>query len=268
MRTILAALFLCFATSAKAFGPECATDPLPHLLRTTVMLERMFDKDERYFDQKEFKWVEGIQGTAWFVDKQTIATIGHVATSAKLDGSWKEVTLAWSDGKDEETSLSLKVRVQLKDIIVGPENLEPIMTLELEIPIDDAFVAPIRYTPLQNKEAVVGLGYRDGALRFAHGYLNYPKPSSEPSDSDPPPKPYLPFELFDADESKNDRYVFDHGASGSPLFDCDGNVVAVVQAMMEWPFPAGKVFGRTTTTSAWGDANMTGVSTANMGKQK
>ena len=37
---------------------------------------------------------------------------------------------------------------------------------------------------------------------------------------------------WDIRERRNDRYVLDHGASGAPIVDCDGNVAAVTSSIL------------------------------------
>jgi len=257
-----ALLILCvFAyTPAQAADPSCKYDPTPLLARSVVELYREFEPEEVYVNRETFTRIHGIKGTAWFVDSQTLVTISHVVTSSKIGGDWKEVTLSWSDAKDEKISHSLKVQVRIKDIVVGIAALEPIITLEIKETLGGVKKTNVRASPLTNNEPVVGIGYRDGALRFAKGHLAYPEPSENEDDNSQAPPPYLPFEIYDSDESKNDRYVFNHGASGAPLFDCDGNVVAVVQALMIrtlTEFAGQKI----EVTTPWGMANMTGVST-------
>ncbi len=60
-------------------------------------------------------------------------------------------------------------------------------------------------------------------------------------------------EMYDGD----DRLVLDHGASGAPVLDCDGRVVAVVSNLftqtMQFPSRAIRV------STAWGQPNVVSV---------
>ena len=64
------------------------------------------------------------------------------------------------------------------------------------------------------------------------------------------------FEMWDIEERKNDRYVLDHGASGAPIIDCDGNVAAVASSILTQGSLnfGGRNFRLTTP---WGMANNT-----------
>ena len=62
--------------------------------------------------------------------------------------------------------------------------------------------------------------------------------------------------MWDIEESNNDRYVLDHGASGAPIVDCEGNVAAVASSIVT----QGSLYlpGREIKlTTLWGMANNT-----------
>ncbi len=61
------------------------------------------------------------------------------------------------------------------------------------------------------------------------------------------------FEMYDGD----DRLVLDHGASGAPVLDCKGRVVAVVSNLFMTTM---QFFSRVIRIStAWGNANVVSV---------
>ena len=97
----------------------------------------------------------------------------------------------------------------------------------------------IRIEPLAPEERVVSLAYPSSRLRFAGGrFVEY-------GDSDKLAGTAL-LEMYDGD----DRLVLDHGASGAPVLDCEGRVVAVVSNLftqtMQFPSRAIRI------STAWG----------------
>jgi hypothetical protein len=59
-------------------------------------------------------------------------------------------------------------------------------------------------------------------------------------------------EMYDGD----DRLVLDHGASGAPVLDCQGRVVAVVSNLFTQPrFPSNAI----RISTAWGQANVASI---------
>jgi hypothetical protein len=100
--------------------------------------------------------------------------------------------------------------------------------------------------PLVPEEPVVSLAYPDNRLRVAGGrFVQY-------GDGDRFAGTAL-FELYDGD----DRLVLDHGASGAPVVDCEGRVVAVVSNLFTRTM---QVMSRAIRIStAWGSANIVSV---------
>ena len=257
-------LFFFPATLATAQEVKCAHDPTLSLVHTTVGVERMFSDDEKEVN-KQGVVVIGVKGTAWFLNPQTLVTIGHVATGIKASGQWKDITIFWSDKEDQPRKYTFTTQVQLGDIVLGGMvGVEPLMTLVLKDPVPRAVLAHIRYAPLKDKEPVVGIGYKDDTLRFATGQFMVPKANTQQSDSSGPPPGYLDFEL--ADWPKDDRMVFDYGASGAPIFDCKGLVVAVVQNLRTQTMNLGGIEIRYST--AWGDPNVVAAPASVLGEKK
>ncbi|HUO50610.1 MAG TPA: serine protease [Candidatus Paceibacterota bacterium] len=255
------AALLLLGSFAQAAEPACQSTLFPALVRSVVSIERMFDADEVQIENG--KTIYGIRGVAWWLAPRMLVTIEHVATASKLNDDWKKVTLSWGDTKDGPASHSFETKARFKELVPGDQKLEYLALLEVENEPPGAVSASVRATPLRNGEPVIGVGYKDQKLRFAEGRLIFPKFSEEGPQVAVVPLPYLPFELYDSDLSKNDRYVFDHGASGSPLFDCNGEAVAVTQGLQTstLTFFQGQSIR---VTTPWGTANESGISTASL----
>ena len=100
--------------------------------------------------------------------------------------------------------------------------------------------------PLAPEERVLSLAYPGNRLRFASGrFVQY-------GDSERFSGTAL-LEMYDGD----DRLVLDHGASGAPVLDCGGQVVAIVSNLftqtMQFPFRALRI------STAWGQPNVVSV---------
>jgi hypothetical protein len=104
----------------------------------------------------------------------------------------------------------------------------------------------IRAEPLLPEERVLSLAYPDGGLRFASGRFSH----------------YGTGARFDGAallemQDGNDRLVLDHGASGAPVLDCQGRVVAVVATLMTQTIrlPTGSV----RVATAWQTPNVVSI---------
>jgi hypothetical protein len=167
------------------------------------------------------------QGSAWFRTKKEIVTIEHVARSLELStDTWTPITLFWGSKKGEDPTHEFEMNARLKSPLELTDTWEDSVTIELEHAVPGAIVRTPRYTPLVPKEPIVSAAYTKGKLSLATGSFSplEPDPNAEPSEEEPPP--YLALEL--ADWKNTNRYVIGHGASGAPVFDCDGNVVATL----------------------------------------
>jgi hypothetical protein len=221
---------LCFAGSraaAACIEPEA-------LAHSTINITRYFDGDDR----KAEPGLLGIRGTAWFLSPTLMVTAEHVATAMDLsDQSWKQVEILEAERKQ-----STNVRI----LRLAGSHPEKIAVLELQSAFSGALGLRIRLEPVAPEEQVVTLAYPGSRLRFVSGrFVQY-------GDSDKLSGTAL-LEMYEG----NDRLVLDHGASGAPVLDCAGRVVAVVTNIftqtLQFPSRAIRV------STAWGRPNVVSI---------
>jgi len=100
--------------------------------------------------------------------------------------------------------------------------------------------------PLVPEERVVTIGYPKSHLRFAEGrFVEYGVDAK-----------YVGAALLEIHDG-NDRLVLDHGASGAPVLDCEGRVVAVVSTVITQTInlPSGPV----RVSTAWQTPNVISI---------
>ena len=221
---------LVLGAISTAVQAECV-DPST-LVHLTVSITR-------YFDDGELKTgSSGIRGTAWFLSPTSIVTAEHVATAMRLsEHDWKPVEVLEGENKK-----SIAVRM-LRQAGSGSEKISVLQLREAYAGAQDL---QVRMEPMAAEERVVSLAYPGNRLRFAAGrFVRY-------GDSDKVAGAAL-FEMYDGD----DRLVLDHGASGAPVLDCNGHVVAVVSNLytqtLQLQFRAVRV------STAWGQPNVVSV---------
>jgi len=198
---VFSALFLLVAP----FSAEAACVDPSTLVRSTVSIARHFDDHEMQAEPG----VLGIRGTGWFLSPRLLVTAAHVAEAMHLSGTdWKEIEL-----RERASKGSIPVRV----LRVAGSHAEKIAVLELRASFPGAAALQVRLDPLVAEERVASLAYPHGHLRFAGGrFVRYGE------DDD-----FAGMSLLEMHDG-NDRLVLDHGASGAPVLDCQGRVVAVV----------------------------------------
>jgi hypothetical protein len=167
-----------------------------------------------------------------------MVTAEHVATAMELsDQNWKRLEIL--EGENKQT-------IDVRILRVAGSHTEKLAVLELRTAFSGAQGLQIRLEPLAPEEQVLSIAYPGSRLRFVGGrFLKY-------GDSDKLAGTAL-LEMYDRD----DRLVLDHGASGAPVLDCEGRVVAVVSNIftqtLQFPSRAIRI------STAWGSPNVASV---------
>jgi len=201
---------------------------------STVSITRDFDAQERAAEPG----VIGIRGTGWFLSPRLVVTAAHVAEAMHLSSqAWKEIGI-----RETENSASIAVRI----LHVAGSQAEKIAVVELMTAFPGALALRSRMEPLIPDERVVSLGYPAGQLRFAGGrFVRYGDAGAFNGAA--------LLELHDG----NDRLVLDHGASGAPVLECDGRVVAVVATLITQTVSF--LSGVIRTSTAWQTPNVVSI---------
>ena len=195
----------------------------------------------RHFDDKEMEarpGVLGVRATGWFLSPILMATVEHVTAAMHLsDRDWKHVEIG-----NEESKQSILARIRP---LTGSSAYK-IGLVELRTAFAGAQGFSLRMESLVPEEPVVSLAYPDGVLRVAGGrFVRYGDDSRLAGTA--------LLEMYDG----NDRLVLDYGASGAPVFDCTGRVVAVVSNLFTTSM---QFMSRTIRIStAWGHPNVVSV---------
>ena len=167
-----------------------------------------------------------------------MVTVEHVATAMGLSNqSWKRVDILEGENKQ-----SIDVRI----LRLAGSHSEKIAVLELRTAFSGARGLQIRLEPLAPEERIVSLAYPGSRLRLVGGQF------AEYGHSDGLAGTAL-LEMYDG----NDRLVLDHGASGAPVLDCQGRVVAVVSNIFTQTMHFLSRAIRIST--AWGSPNVVSV---------
>jgi hypothetical protein len=206
VRQCLAFLLALLAVST---GVRAACIDPSTLVHTTVNITREFGADDR----KDAPAILGIRGTGWFLAPRLMVTAAHVAEAMRLSTQqWKEVELREKDSKAVIPARILRVAGALA---------EKVAVVELKAAFPGAAALQVRIDPLVPEERLVSLAYPNGELRFAGGrFAQYGTGEGRAG--------MALIEMHDG----NDRLVLDHGASGAPVLDCAGRVVAVVSTLL------------------------------------
>ena len=222
-------LILVAASSHVEAG---CVDPA-RLAHSTVSITRHFDEE-----QAPQPGVVAIRGTSWFLTPTSMVTVEHVAAAMKLsDQDWKDVELRRGD-----YTQSIPARVQR----LAGSHAEKVAVLELQSALSGVEGFALRMEPLIPEEPLVSLAYPGSRPRVAGGrFVKY-------GDDDRFAGTAL-LEMYDGD----DRLVLDHGASGAPVLDCSGRVVAVVSNLFTTTLQFMSHAIRIST--AWGSANVVSV---------
>jgi hypothetical protein len=227
-------LFIVLASGATCTRVEATCVDATGLVHSTVSIARHFNNATAYADAN----VVGIRGTAWFLSPSRLVTAAHVVTAMKLsDRDWSPVEILGADGEQE---------ISVRTLRLAGSQAEKIAVLELETAFSGAQSLQIRMELLTSEERVISLAYPRNRLRFADGrFVEY-------GASDKLAGMAL-FEMYD----KDDRLVLDHGASGAPVLDCQGRVVAVVSNLFSQTMQF--LTNTIRISTAWGQANVASV---------
>jgi plasmid maintenance system antidote protein VapI len=234
MRQVLFSI-LILAKATSGVAASCI-DPAT-LVRSTVNITREFGEEER----KEAPGVLGIRGTAWFLSSRLVVTAAHVAEAMHLSRQdWREIGI-----NERESTASVAARI----LQLAGTHAEKMAVLELRTAFASATALPIRTEPLVPEERVVTLSYPKGHLRFGEGrFVQYGEGGR-----------FVGAALMEIHDG-NDRLVLDHGASGAPVLDCYGRVVAVVSTLITQTInlPTGAV----RVSTAWQTPNVVSIPAA------
>jgi hypothetical protein len=231
-QTCSALIFLLLFSAQSRADTGCVD--LAQLAHSTVGITRYFDEAERNAQSD----VVGIHGTAWFQSPTIIVTVGHVASGMKLSTQeWKSVSI-----KDGAEGQSNAVRMQR---VVG-SYAEKLAVLELQTAVPDARSVAIRMLPLMPEDRVVTVAYPNDRLNTVVGrFVQYADTARLAGTA-----------LLEIFEGEN-RLVIDYGASGAPVFDCEGRVAAVISTVITQILST--PFGNRRVSTAWGSPNVVSI---------
>jgi hypothetical protein len=228
-RRLLAVFILLVSTGTI----NAACVDAKQLAHMAVNIMRHFDDAQREAHPN----LIGIRASGWFLTPTTIVTAEHVTAAMNLSmDEWKQLEII-----DEDGSQFIDARVQR--LAGGP--LEKLAIIELQRAVATSQSATIRKEPLQPEELVATLAYPAGVAhlvsgrfaRFGEGKL-------------------AGMTLLEMYEGEN-RLVIDHGASGAPVVDCAGRVVAVITNVftqsLSWSYRVIRI------STAWGMPNVVSV---------
>jgi S1-C subfamily serine protease len=213
--------------------PAACVEPA-QLAHSTVSIMRHFDDAEH----DERPGLVGVRGTGWFLSPTTIVTAEHVTAGMRLSAEeWKPLEITDGDG-----SQFIAARIQR---LAGAQT-EKLAVIELEHAVADARSVTIRKEPLVPEEQVVTFGYPAGRLQLVSGrFVRF--------GDDGKLSGMALLEFFEGDN----RLIIDHGASGAPVIDCNGQVAAVVSNVFTqsiwWASREIRI------STAWGTPNVVSV---------
>ena len=154
----------------------------------------------------------GIRGTGWFLSPRLMVTAAHVAEAMRLSAQdWKEIEI-----RERSSRTAIPARI----FRLAGSQAEKLAVLELRSNLQsrhpsgqDGAAGP-RGAPCQSwRTPTACCGLPAGALPIRHRRSRCRHGAMEMHDG-------------------NDRLVLDHGASGAPVLDCQGRVVAVVSTLI------------------------------------
>lgn len=204
------------------------------LAHSAVSITRYFNDGERAANPE----LLGVSGTAWFLSPTTLVTAEHVSAGMMLTSQdWRPLDIG-----DGDASRSVPARISR---VVGSGG-EKLAVLELQSEFPGARRAAIRTAPLAPEDQVVTFAFPDRHPRVVGGrFVRYGDEGSFAGAA--------LLEMFDG----NDRLAIDYGASGAPVYDCDGRIAAVVTTVITQTLAG--MPGRIRVSTAWGTPNVLSV---------
>jgi Trypsin-like peptidase domain len=228
--SILVVVLLC-ALQSRLEASCVAPGRLSH---SAVGITRHFDDAERSARPSAI----GVSASAWFLSPTTIVTAEHVSAGMLLTApDWKPIEI-----RDGEDTATIPARIQ-RITGRGPEKLA---VIELQHAFAGARIAAIRAPPLTPDDQVLTIAHPNGRPRVIGGrFVTYGDEGTFAGAA--------LLEMFDGD----DRLAVDYGASGAPVYDCDGNISAVITTVITQVLPG--LAGRVRISTAWGSPNVLSV---------
>jgi S1-C subfamily serine protease len=229
----LLGLLVCLLFLAGTPAHAACVDPA-QLAHSTVSIARYFDDVER----GERPDLIGIKGTGWFLSTTMIVTAAHVAEAMKLSiQDWKPLEIA-----DDHGSQFVAARVER----MAGGQAEKLAVIELQRTVFATSTLKIRREPLVPEDQVMTLFYPEGLPHFVRGrFVQFGAGKGLAGTA--------LLEMYEGDN----RLVIDHGASGAPVVDCDGRVVAVISNVftqsLQWASRQIRI------STAWGTPNVVSV---------
>jgi len=226
-RNCYALIFLILLVVKSRAETACVDPAL--LARSTVSITRYFDAAEQVSD------VIGIQGAGWVQSPTTIVTVEHVAVAMGLS------TQEWKSIKIGDSEL---ISVRIQRWVSG--RIERLAVLKLQNAIAAAESAAIRTSPLAPEDRVITFAGSDRNPRSVVGrFVQYAGDGRLAGGA-----------LLEVYEGEN-RFVIDHGASGTPVFDCEGRIAALISTVITQILRT--PFGDKRLSTAWGSPNVVSV---------
>ncbi len=226
--------FVLFALLTTTQVPNAACVDPARLAHSTVTITRHFDDTEA----DAHRGLTGVQGTGWFLSPTTIVTAEHVIAAMTLSTQdWKLIEIMDGDG-----SQYIAARVQR----LAGAQAERLAVIELQRAVSNARSVAIRREPLAPEEQVTALAYPTGRPQLVSG--RFVRLGNDGK--------LAGMALLELYEGGN-RLVIDHGASGAPVVDCSGRVVAIVSNVLtqniQWAHRQIRI------STAWGMPNVVSV---------
>ncbi len=230
-RTLVFVVALLCALQSRL---EAACIDSAQLAHSAVSITRYFDEAERAAKPSMI----GVSGTAWFLSSTSVVTAEHVSAGMLLTAQdWKPLEI-----RDGDSTRSIAARIQR----VTGRDAEKLAVIELQSAFPGARSAAIRTAPLAPEDQVVTFAYPDGRPRVVGGrFVKY--------GDDGRLAGAALLEMFDG----NNRMAVDYGASGAPVYDCEGHIAAVISTVITQLFPGPS--GQMRISTAWGTPNVLSV---------